>query len=321
MINNLPPNKSIVDTSTASTKNQSASKTSTSSTANVTIPGDVANVNLPKQRKAKKNATRTTLPTRCNPKRKKDLDEGTDDKNFSDPPAVEDHVPTHVCNWAQAIVCDFPQLAPLKCQHTDYNFLVHHLCQAAWEQRDGHPDTLARYCCLHHPQYKYQHVIDRSGVSKKSSSSNSGQELSVDTDATITEHHNNVIESVHDGNNELLRDVSSSATFSTKETTVSHLNKSRQNIVVDGKMYRCNKVKVYGEKKNIGYVKYLQCGMALDIADGSKWKPYSEVKATSSSEKIRCYGTLRAEFSKLRGKKISHFYPTSKAHICYTPTG
>jgi hypothetical protein len=54
--------------------------------------------------------------------------------------------------------------------------------------------------------------------------------------------------------------------------------------------------------------------------DGSKWKPYSKVKATSSSEKIRCYGTLRAEFSKLHGKEISHLYPTSKAHICYNPT-
>jgi hypothetical protein len=84
-------------------------------------------------------------------------------------------------------------------------------------------------------------------------------------------------------------------------------------------MYRCNKVKVFGEKKNIVYVKYLQCGMALDKADGSKWKPYSEVKATSSSEKIRCYGTLRAEFSKLCGNEISHFYPTSKAHIRYNP--
>jgi hypothetical protein len=66
---------------------------------------------------------RSTFPTCCNPKCKKDLDEGTDDNNFPDPPEVEDHVPTHVCNWAQAIVCDFPQLAPLKCQHTDCNFL------------------------------------------------------------------------------------------------------------------------------------------------------------------------------------------------------
>ncbi len=33
-----------------------------------------------------------------------------------------------------------------------------------------------------------------------------------------------------------------------------------------------------------------------------------------------CYGTLRAEFSKLRGKEISHYYPTNKAHICYNAT-
>ncbi len=45
--------------------------------------------------------------------------------------------------------------------------------------------------------------------------------------------------------------------------------------------------------------------MALDKADESKWKPYNKIKATSSSEKSRCYGTLRAEFSKVRGKEIS----------------
>ncbi len=192
-------------------------------------------MNLPQKGKAKKIATKTTLPTCCNPKRKKDLDEGTDDNIVLDPPAVEDHVPTYVCNWAQAIVCVFPQLALLKCQHTDCDFLVHHLCQSACQQMEGHPDTVARYCCLHHPQYKYQHVIDRSGVSKKSSTSNSGQELSVDMGATIAKHHNNGIEVVHDGNNELLRDESLSPTLSMKETTVSHLNKSRWNIVVDGK--------------------------------------------------------------------------------------
>ncbi len=46
-----------------------------------------------------------------------------------------------------------------------------------------------------------------------------------------------------------MRDESPSATLSTNKMTVSHLNKSRQTIVVDGKMYRCNKVKVRGEKK------------------------------------------------------------------------
>ncbi len=105
-----------------------------------------------------------------------------------------------------------------------------------------------------------------------------------------------------------------------KKTTVSHLNKSRQNIVVDGKLYRCNKVRVIGEKNNVVYVKYLQCAIALDKANGSKWKPYNKVRATSSSKKIRCYGTLRAEFSKVHGKEISQYYPTNKAHIRYNLT-
>jgi hypothetical protein len=105
-----------------------------------------------------------------------------------------------------------------------------------------------------------------------------------------------------------------------KETAVSHLNKSKQNIVVDGKLYRCNKDRVVGEKNNVVYVKYLQSAMALDKDDGSRWKPYNKEKATSSSKKIRCYGNLRAEFSKVRGNEISQYYPTNKAHICYNPT-
>jgi hypothetical protein len=60
--------------------------------------------------------------------------------------------------------------------------------------------------------------------------------------------------------------------------------------------------------------------MALDKADGSKWKPYNKVKASSSTEKVRCFGTLCAEFSMVHGKKISHFYPTNLPHICYNPT-
>ncbi len=33
---------------------------------------------------------------------------------------------------------------------------MHHLCQGEWEQREGYGDTVARYCCLHHPDYKYR---------------------------------------------------------------------------------------------------------------------------------------------------------------------
>jgi hypothetical protein len=60
--------------------------------------------------------------------------------------------------------------------------------------------------------------------------------------------------------------------------------------------------------------------MALDKADGSKWKPYNKVKATSSTEKVWCFGTLRAEFSMVRGKAISCFHSTNSPHICYNPT-
>jgi hypothetical protein len=130
--------------------------------------------------------------------------------------------------------------------------------------------------------------------------------MSVDNNATTGELDKSVIESVLDGKNELLRDVSSSTTNSMKEISVSHLNKSRQNIVVDGKLYRWNKVRVVGEKNNVVYVKYLQCGMALDEANWLKWKPYNKVKGTFSSKKIRCYGTLRAEFNTVRGKEIGH---------------
>ncbi len=78
-INNLPPNEAIAGMSIASMNNQSASKTSTAATAATTVLGDIANVNLPKKRKAKKSAMRTALPTRRNPKHKNDLDEGTVD--------------------------------------------------------------------------------------------------------------------------------------------------------------------------------------------------------------------------------------------------
>ncbi len=196
---NMPsPKKTAVDSLTEITVNQSASKKYTASTLDPTKPTDISNVNVPQKKKQKKNAIISMLGPCRNPKRKNDLDEDLDDRNVPHPPAVETYVPTYVCNWAQAIICKSPQLEPLKCQHTDCKFLVHHLCQFAWEQREGHLDTVARYCCLHHPQYKYQHVFGRSGVSKEFSSSNKGQELSVDLDATIAEQTINVSDSVLD---------------------------------------------------------------------------------------------------------------------------
>ncbi len=56
---------------------------------------------------------------------------------------------------AQAIQCGYPNMKPLPCQKDGCNALVHHLCQSAWEQQEGYVDTIARLCCVHHPDYKY----------------------------------------------------------------------------------------------------------------------------------------------------------------------
>ncbi len=92
--------------------------------------------------------------------------------------------------------------------------------------------------------------------------------MSVDVDATIAEQNMNVTEFVLGGKNEQVRDVSAFLTSSTQDTFVSHFNASRKDIEIDGRKYRFNKVMVRGEKKNIVYVKYFQCWMALDKADG-----------------------------------------------------
>jgi len=45
-----------------------------------------------------------------------------------------------ICNWAQAIQCALPHVEPEP-------------CQGEWERREGYGDTVARRCCLHHPDY------------------------------------------------------------------------------------------------------------------------------------------------------------------------
>jgi len=61
-----------------------------------------------------------------------------------------------VCDWAQAIQCALPHVEPEPCQHQGCGILVHHLCQGEWERREGYEDTVARLCCLLHPDYKYR---------------------------------------------------------------------------------------------------------------------------------------------------------------------
>jgi hypothetical protein len=119
MINMPSLKKTTVNSLTKIPVNQSASKKDTASTLNPTKPIDVSDMNVPQKKKQKKNTITSTLGPCCNPKRKNDLDEDPDDCNVPHPPAAETNVPTYVCNWAQAIICKFPQLEPLKCQHSD----------------------------------------------------------------------------------------------------------------------------------------------------------------------------------------------------------
>ncbi len=46
----------------------------------------------------------------------------------------------------------------MPCQREGCDALVHHLCQGAWERQEGYEDTVARLCCMHHPDYKYEGV-------------------------------------------------------------------------------------------------------------------------------------------------------------------
>ena len=67
----------------------------------------------------------------------------------------------YVCDWAQAVVCNFPELEPLKCQIDGCTTLVHHVCQGQWEDKEGHDNNIARLCCMHHPEYKYKHQPEK----------------------------------------------------------------------------------------------------------------------------------------------------------------
>ena len=56
------------------------------------------------------------------------------------------------CDWRHIVPCNFQQLKPLKCTVNGCNQLVHHLCQIAFEQREGCDEIMVLKCCLHHPQ-------------------------------------------------------------------------------------------------------------------------------------------------------------------------
>ncbi len=56
------------------------------------------------------------------------------------------------CDWRHIVPCNYQQLKPLKCTVNGCNKLVHHLCQIAFEQREGCDEIMGLKCCLHHPK-------------------------------------------------------------------------------------------------------------------------------------------------------------------------
>jgi hypothetical protein len=56
------------------------------------------------------------------------------------------------CDWSHIVPCNLPDLKPLKCTIDGCNNFVHYLCQNAFEQIGGFPETMSLKCCLHHPQ-------------------------------------------------------------------------------------------------------------------------------------------------------------------------
>ena len=67
------------------------------------------------------------------------------------PELLADHFENCKCDWSHIVPCNLPHLKPLKCTFDGCNNLVHHLCQIAFEQREGCDEIMALKCCLHHP--------------------------------------------------------------------------------------------------------------------------------------------------------------------------
>jgi hypothetical protein len=65
------------------------------------------------------------------------------------PELLADHFENCKCDWSHIVPCNLPHLKPLKCTFDGCNNLVHHLCQIAFEQREGCDEIMALKCCLH----------------------------------------------------------------------------------------------------------------------------------------------------------------------------
>jgi hypothetical protein len=59
------------------------------------------------------------------------------------------------------------------------------LCQSEWEQREGHDNTVAQYCCLYHSNYINKNQAETNDESQGSERIDSAQE---EADASLTQH-------------------------------------------------------------------------------------------------------------------------------------
>ncbi len=85
----------------------------------------------------------------------------------------------------QKVNCKLPELAPWKCQKDECDRLVHVLCQSEWEQREGHDNTAALYCCLHHPNYINKNQSETNDNSQGTEWIDSAQDKA---DASVAQH-------------------------------------------------------------------------------------------------------------------------------------
>ena len=109
-----------------------------------------------------------------------------------------------------------------------------------------------------------------------------------------------------------------------KSGDASNYNESKKYVIIDGKLLKCQMVKVEGNLIKT-YTKYLQCAIVLDRSNGSKWKPQNEVVKAQSKKNLtapltRCNKPLRDVFSMKNEKEMQHFFPGSKPYICHSPT-
>jgi hypothetical protein len=73
----------------------------------------------------------------------------------------------------------------LKCQENECDKLAHLLCQSEQEQREGHENTVALYCCLHHPNIINNNCLETNDDSQGTKRIDSARDKA---DASVAQH-------------------------------------------------------------------------------------------------------------------------------------